>query len=61
MKLHRVEIRCDPDNLRSRAIPNRLGFTEEGTLRQVAWQYDHFLDLVVYSLLADEWGKKSSQ
>jgi ribosomal-protein-serine acetyltransferase len=54
--LNRVEIKCATGNLKSRAIPERLGFTEEGTLRQVAWHYDHFLDLVVYSLLADEWG-----
>jgi ribosomal-protein-serine acetyltransferase len=57
--LNRVEIKCATGNHKSRAIPQRLGFTEEGTLRQVAWQYDHFLDLVVYSMLADEWGKKS--
>jgi ribosomal-protein-serine acetyltransferase len=57
LKLHRVEIRCAPDNHKSRAIPKRLGFTEEGRLREVEWLYDHFGDLVVYSLLEDEIGK----
>jgi RimJ/RimL family protein N-acetyltransferase len=30
----RVEIRVDPENVRSLAIPRRLGFQEEGTLRR---------------------------
>lgn len=29
----RVEIRCDANNVRSAAVPQRLGFTHEGTLR----------------------------
>src|SRR5204863_353260 len=30
----RVDIRCDPDNAASRAIPRKLGYTEDGTLRR---------------------------
>jgi RimJ/RimL family protein N-acetyltransferase len=32
--LARVEIHCDPDNARSRAVPRKLGFMHEATLRQ---------------------------
>lgn len=53
--LQRVEIQCASDNLRSRAIPERLGFTKEGVRRQAEWLHDHFADLVVYSMLRDEW------
>lgn len=53
--LKRIEIRVAPDNARSRAIPVRLGFREEGTLRQILWLYDHFVDEVVYGMLAQEW------
>lgn len=55
LKLHRVEIRAIPDNVKSRAIPERLGFTQEGILRQDVTLYDAFADSVVYGLLADEW------
>lgn len=55
LALNRVAILCAPGNLRSRAIPERLGFTREGTLRECEWLYDHFVDLVVYSMLAREW------
>jgi len=54
-RLHRVEIRCAVTNTRSCAIPARLGFTREGVLRQAEWVNDAFLDLVVWSLLEDEW------
>ena len=53
--LNRVEIRCMSENLKSRRIPEKLGFVEEGTLRQVRWRHDHFDDHVVYGMLASEW------
>lgn len=53
--MNRVEIRCATENLRSRAIPERLGFTEEGLIRQAEWLYDHYVDHLVYGLLREEW------
>ena len=55
LQLNRVTILCATGNARSRAIPERLGFVQEGTLREGEWLYDHFVDLVVYSMLARGW------
>jgi ribosomal-protein-serine acetyltransferase len=53
--LHRVEIRCGTGNRRSRAIPQRLGFRHEGTLREAEWVNDRWLDLEVWSMLEQDW------
>ncbi|WP_376790193.1 GNAT family N-acetyltransferase [Thermoflexus sp.] len=53
--LHRVEIRVAPENHRSRAIPERLGFRMEGILREAARYGGRWGDLIVYALLDREW------
>lgn len=53
--LNKVEIRAAVGNGKSRNIPIRLGFTEEGVIRQAEWLYDHFVDHVVYGMLKSEW------
>jgi len=58
--LHRLLIRAAAENERSRAIPEQLGFTQEGVQRQVFWLHDRYFDLVNYSLLNDEWQVRKS-
>jgi ribosomal-protein-serine acetyltransferase len=56
MGLHRVTIRAAVQNGRSRAVAERLGFTEEGVMRgagRVAG--GDYVDLVVYGMLEDDW------
>ncbi len=54
LELGRVEIRCAPQNTRSRRVPERLGFTQEGVLRRVDRLEGGWSDWVVYGLLRDD-------
>ena len=58
--LHRVEIQAAVNNHRSRAIPERLGFREEGVLREAERIGDRWNDLAVYAILAPEWVQERS-
>lgn len=55
--MHRVEIRCGTGNLRSCAIPERLGFTREGVLREAQWVAGRWVDLVVWGMIEREWAR----
>lgn len=55
LRLNRVDIRAAVGNRRSRAIPERMGFTMEGVIRDAEWLYDHYVDHAVYGILAREW------
>lgn len=55
LKLHRIEINCDALNLRSKRIPEKLGFKLEGVLRGNHKRNGEFSDGLVYGLLSSEW------
>lgn len=55
LQMNRIGIAAAVQNSKSRAIPERLGFTAEGIIREAEWLYDNFVDLVQYSLLHSEW------
>lgn len=57
LNLQRIEIKAATANLKSQSIPERLNFTREGILRQSELVNNQFLDIVVYSLLKEEWEK----
>lgn len=58
LNLNKVEIRAAVENKKSRSIPERLKFVNEGIIRQAEWLYDHYVDHAVYGILAEEWNKK---
>jgi len=53
--LNRVEIRCATGNIKSCAIPKRLGFQHEGMLREAELIDGKYLDLNIYGMLARDW------
>jgi len=53
--VHRVEIHCNPSNLASAAIPKKLGFVHEGTLRAKTPFLERWSDSMIWGLLEDEY------
>ena len=55
VRVHRLEIHCDPANLASASIPRKLGFTHEGTLRGNLRFLDRWDDSMIWGLLEHEY------
>ena len=54
--VHRVEIHCAPDNVRSAAVPRKLGYAHEATLRErVELPNGSWRDSMVWTLLAQDY------
>lgn len=59
LNANRVEIRCDELNVRSAAIPRRLGYVEEGRLRNdTTTPGGKLRNTLIFSLIAGEWPNK---
>jgi ribosomal-protein-serine acetyltransferase len=57
LELNRIEIRCATENVRSRAVAEKLDFKLDGILRQSEWRHTRFFDMAIYSMLREEWKK----
>lgn len=55
MDLNRVQINCNVENTKSRAVPERLGFQLEGILRRVEFFNNRYGDWAVYAMLKQDW------
>lgn len=58
--LHRVIGDCDPRNVGSARVLEKLGFMREAHLRQNWWLQGQWCDSWVYGLLEDEWRARRS-
>jgi len=56
LALNRIEAQVHPNNKRSIAVLTRLGFLEEGRLRQAAYWSGAYQDMLQFSVLKSEWG-----
>ena len=54
LDMNRIEIQCSAENVRSAAVPERLGFKLEGYLRQAEFRNGKLHDFKIYSLLAED-------
>jgi RimJ/RimL family protein N-acetyltransferase len=62
LHIHRLEIHCDPRNVASAAVPRKLGFTHEGTLRAKTRFLESWRDTMIWGLLEKEYpGSPSSK
>jgi RimJ/RimL family protein N-acetyltransferase len=62
LHIHRLEIHCDPANTASAAIPRKLGFIHEGTLRAKTPFLEAWRDSMIWGLLESDYpGSPASQ
>ncbi|WP_267641198.1 GNAT family N-acetyltransferase [Haloarchaeobius amylolyticus] len=55
LRLHRIRARVLTWNDGSRALLEKLGFTEEGVMRDAKFVDGEYVDTHLYSILEDEW------
>ncbi len=54
--LHRIFSRCDPENVASARVLEKIGMQQEGRLRQHERVRGKWRDSYVYAILEEEWG-----
>jgi len=54
-QVDRIEIHCAVENTRSAAVPRKLGYTLEATLRRRSYANGHLCDQMIWTLFADQY------
>ena len=55
LELHRITATCDPRNVASERVLQKVGMTKEGQLRETVYLEDHWRDSLIYGMLDWEW------
>lgn len=55
LHLHRIWADCDPANIASWRVLEKIGLRREGHLRENAWIKGEWVDSLIYAILAREW------
>jgi RimJ/RimL family protein N-acetyltransferase len=53
--LHRITAVCDPRNVASRRVLEKLGMQEEGRFRDHLFAHGNYRDSLAFAILEDEW------
>lgn len=56
--LHRIYATCDPRNVASSKVLEKIGMTKEGRMREDLLIKDGWRDSLLYSILVQEWGNR---
>jgi ribosomal-protein-alanine N-acetyltransferase len=59
--LHRIYATCDPRNIGSSKVLDKIGMTQEGRLRDTLLINDGWQDSLVFSILEHEWEMNNSK
>jgi len=59
MNLNRIQALVFPDNIASLELLKKIGFKQEGLLKEYAFFRGEFKDLIIVSLLKDEYMKNN--
>jgi len=54
-QVKRVEIHCAVENIRSAAVPRKLGYTHEATLRKRSFANGQLSDTMIWTLFAEDY------
>lgn len=60
LKLHRIFATCDPANVASARVLEKIGMQREGHLREHKWAKGCWRDSFLYAILENEWKRSKS-